>query len=119
MDPLVPALLAVWLGYCTLCAVAAARCPDDAPLWLRWPSVVWDSLLHGPRPVPIAPRPDYRRIEELERELGIGKPEPEPARPIRLGRTVCLTKDCDGDTEEIQTWGGQLAFRIHHCWKPA
>ncbi|TGB13859.1 hypothetical protein [Streptomyces sp. MZ04] len=57
------------------------------------------------------PAPDYALIDRLERELGIGQPEPE--RPIRSGRTVCLIKDCDGDTTELRTWQGLLIMRVH------
>jgi len=56
---------------------------------------------------------DYDRIDRLERELGIG--EAEPQRPIRPASKVCLTKDCDGDTDEIRTWSGVLIARIHRC----
>lgn len=56
------------------------------------------------------PRPDHAKIARLERELGIGQPSEQGIRP---DRTVCLIKDCDGDTEEVRTWAGQLIFRIH------
>jgi len=59
------------------------------------------------------PSPDYQRIAQLERELGIGEPPPEPERGIRADRTVCLIKDCDGTDTEIRTWSGLLAYRIH------
>ncbi|MFE0794771.1 hypothetical protein [Streptomyces mutabilis] len=65
-----------------------------------------------PEPV-IRPKPDQRRIAQLERELGIGQPNPEPERGIREDRTVCLIKNCDGNTEEIRTWSGFLMRRIH------
>ncbi|MEU5772716.1 hypothetical protein ABZ819_05345 [Streptomyces venezuelae] len=57
------------------------------------------------------PTPDYQLIDRLERELGIGQSKPE--RPMRTGRTVCLIKDCDGDTSEYRTWSGVLVRRIH------
>ncbi|MFF0588423.1 hypothetical protein ACFYWD_20900 [Streptomyces sp. NPDC003781] len=57
------------------------------------------------------PAPDYQRIADLERDLGIGQPEPEPA--VYPGPPVCLIKDCDGSTEEIRTWSGFLVRRIH------
>ncbi|MFC8985983.1 hypothetical protein [Streptomyces sp. NPDC057115] len=60
--------------------------------------------------------PDCDRIARLERELGIGNVEPE--RPIRRAPSVCLTKGCAGDTEEIRTWSGVLAMRIHECEAP-
>ena len=59
---------------------------------------------------------DCDRIARLERELGIVEPEPE--KPIRLARTVCLTKNCRGDTTEVRTWSGMLAMRIHECRRP-
>ncbi|MFG3127352.1 hypothetical protein ACGFZU_06580 [Streptomyces tendae] len=58
-------------------------------------------------------KPDQRRIAQLERDLGIGQPDPEPERGIREDRTVCLIKDCGGSTEEIRTWSGFLVRRIH------
>ncbi|MET8378039.1 hypothetical protein [Streptomyces microflavus] len=59
------------------------------------------------------PSPDYQRIADLERELGIGQPAPEPERGIREDRTVCLIENCDGETEEIRSWSGLLIQRIH------
>ncbi|MFJ4418274.1 hypothetical protein [Streptomyces sp. NPDC088925] len=56
------------------------------------------------------PTPDYAYIARLERELGIGQPEPE--RPIRAD-PVCLNKDCDGGYE-LRTWAGQLLRRVHN-----
>lgn len=66
--------------------------------------------------VPSAPGPDYDRIARLESELGLVEPEPE--KPIRLARTVCLTKNCEGETTEVRTWSGMLAMRIHECERP-
>ncbi|WP_069883540.1 hypothetical protein [Streptomyces luteocolor] len=57
------------------------------------------------------PAPDYALIDRLERELGIGQPEPEPQ--LRRDRLVCLIKDCDGDTTELRTWSGLLVLRLH------
>ncbi|MEU8555933.1 hypothetical protein AB0C80_18355 [Streptomyces anthocyanicus] len=62
------------------------------------------------RPAPTPPRPDYARIHRLERELGLIE-----ERLIRPHLTVCLTKNCDGDTEEIRTWSGLLIHRVHYC----
>ncbi|WP_210637242.1 hypothetical protein [Streptomyces sp. GESEQ-13] len=66
--------------------------------------------------VPAAPCPDYDRIARLESELGLVEPEPE--KPIRVDRTACLTKDCQGETVEVRTWSGLLAMRIHDCERP-
>jgi hypothetical protein len=104
----------------------------DAPRWLRWPGTAWKTIAHDwRRPAPMPPRPDYARIAVLERELGLVDshlPELSPfeqgmrsamaERPIRLSRTVCLTKDCAGDTREIRTWSGLLAARVHTCEAP-
>lgn len=65
--------------------------------------------------VPSPGGPDYDRIARLERELGIGDPEPEPERPMRRGPQVCLTKNCLGGTSDIRTWSGVLVRRIHEC----
>jgi len=59
---------------------------------------------------------DYDRIARLERELGIGDVEPE--RLVRRTPSVCLLKDCAGETTEIRTWSGTLARRIHRCERP-
>ncbi|MFC9268929.1 hypothetical protein ACFTXJ_14300 [Streptomyces zhihengii] len=56
------------------------------------------------------PRPDYERIAQLERELGI---QAEPERPVYPGQPVCLIKHCTGDTREIRNWAGLLMRRIH------
>lgn len=53
-----------------------------------------------------APRPDYARINQLERELGL-----VDERPIRAPR-VCLAKGCDGG-DEVRTWSGMLLARVH------
>lgn len=58
-------------------------------------------------------KPDQARIALLELELGLVE-----EHPMRPGRTVCLTKNCDGDTEDVRLWGGQLAYRIHTCEAP-
>lgn len=57
------------------------------------------------------PTPDYQRIAQLERELGIGEQQPE--RPVDPGRTVCLIKSCTGTDTEIRTWSGILLRRYH------
>lgn len=59
------------------------------------------------------PTPDYQRIGQLERELGIGQASPSPERPMRTGRTHCLVKDCDGTDTDFRTWQGFLIRRIH------
>ncbi|MFD5384260.1 hypothetical protein ACFWMG_04685 [Streptomyces sp. NPDC127074] len=57
------------------------------------------------------PAPDYQRIAQLERELGIGEQQPE--KPTRAGRPVCLIKECTGTDTEIRTWSGILIRRLH------
>ncbi|MFE2973369.1 hypothetical protein [Streptomyces sp. NPDC059258] len=59
------------------------------------------------------PSPDYHRIADLERELGIGQPEPGPERGVYPDKLVCLIKNCDGTDYEIRTWAGLLTRRIH------
>jgi hypothetical protein len=59
------------------------------------------------------PTPDYARIAQLERELGIGDPPPEPEHGARPGPPVCLIKNCTGDDYEIRNWAGLLLRRIH------
>ncbi|MFJ9038003.1 hypothetical protein ACIRF8_15590 [Streptomyces sp. NPDC102406] len=58
-----------------------------------------------------ARRPDYARIAELERELGMA--EAAEVRPMRAEK-ICLIKDCDGETVELRTWSGILVARLHH-----
>lgn len=57
------------------------------------------------------PAPDYQRIAQLERELGISEQQPE--KPMRPSRTVCLVKNCTGTDTEIRTWSGVLIRRVH------
>jgi hypothetical protein len=57
-----------------------------------------------------APQPDYQRIDQLERELGIGGHAEE--RGIRPD-PVCLVKNCDADTVDLRLWSGQLIRREH------
>ncbi|MET9150101.1 hypothetical protein ABZX82_02285 [Streptomyces griseoflavus] len=112
-------LLAFVVGLTVAYAVACGAVSYDpsAPLWLRWPQPMWDLIAHDwRRPMPVVERPDYDHIARLERELGIVEPEPE--KPIRPMSTVCLTKNCAGDTGEIYTWSGQLIARIHNCERP-
>lgn len=54
--------------------------------------------------------PDYGRIAQLERELGIGQP---PEKPMQTRRGVCLIKNCAGTDTEIRTWSGILV-RVQH-----
>lgn len=57
------------------------------------------------------PAPDYQRIAQLERELGIDQPETE--RSVPTARPVCLIKDCTGSDYEIHTWSGVVLRRVH------
>lgn len=57
-------------------------------------------------------KPDCQRIAELERELGVSRAECD--LPNRQARTVCLIKNCTGETTEIRTWQGSLIRRIHN-----
>lgn len=111
MSLLPTVLLTLLAAYAVACGLFGAT--PGAPLWLRWPLPIWNWIAHDwRRPAAAPPRPDYARIAVLERELGIGDQEPE--RPMRRAATVCLTKGCDGDTDEIRTWSGVLVARIHH-----
>jgi hypothetical protein len=58
------------------------------------------------------PEPDYQRIAQLERELGIGQPS-APGRRRNPGPPVCLIKNCTGDDYEIRNWAGLLLRRVH------
>ncbi|MDQ0809779.1 hypothetical protein QFZ63_001493 [Streptomyces sp. B3I7] len=101
--------------YGVACGVAGSD--SSAPLWLRWPQPIWDFIAHDWRRPPPAPkRPDYAMIDQLERELGLVGQEPE--RSLRQARTVCLTKDCRGETTELRSWSGMLMQRIHDCERP-
>ncbi|MEV8124805.1 hypothetical protein AB0P07_11930 [Streptomyces sp. NPDC085944] len=72
---------------------------------------LWNRLVPSRRrPAPAPPRPDYVRIHRLERELGLIE-----ERPLRSNLTVCLTKNCEGDTEDLRTWSGQIIRRVHSC----
>lgn len=57
------------------------------------------------------PPPDYQRIADLERELGIGNHQPDKDAP--QPPTVCLIKDCSGSDAELCTWSGILLRRTH------
>jgi hypothetical protein len=106
------AIASLILSADVLYGVACARFGSrpSAPLWLRWPLPVWEFIVQGPKP---APRPDYARIERLERELGIV--DEEPRLPIKRASRPCLVKDCQGDTQTVETWGGQVLYRVHRC----
>jgi hypothetical protein len=111
-DDLLALITSAEVLYATACGVFGSR--PCAPLWLSWPLPIWNAIAHDWRRPPSPPkRPDYARIARLERELGMVEQEPE--LPIRHGRTVCLAKDCGGDTVEIRTWQGAVATRIHRC----
>lgn len=57
--------------------------------------------------------PDYQRIAQLERELGIGQPKAEPERGVYPAPPICLIKNCTGDDYEIRNWAGLLLRRVH------
>ncbi|RSS11432.1 hypothetical protein [Streptomyces sp. WAC08401] len=114
MGPLLAFSLGLVAFYGFVCALTVELLGDEAPAWLRWPRPVWQAIAHGWRtPAPAPAHPDYAKIARLERELGLIDVEPE--RPIRAAKTVCLTKNCMGETHEIRTWSGMLARRIHEC----
>ncbi|MEU9436623.1 hypothetical protein [Streptomyces sp. NPDC048252] len=111
-------LICVTVVYSVMCGIAASN--PAAPLWLRWPGPVWDVIAHGwQKPAQGPARPDYARIAQLERELGIVEsalPEPSPfEQGMRRGMTGCLTKGCVGGDHETRTWSGYLIRRQHHC----
>lgn len=103
-------LLVAEVLYGVACGVFGSR--PGAPRWLSWPLPIWRSIKETPRR-PAPARPDYDRIERLERELGMAQPEP-PMRPDR----VCLTKDCRGDWTEVRSWAGPVLNRVHTCEAP-
>ncbi|MCY0960839.1 hypothetical protein [Streptomyces sp. H27-H5] len=130
--PLIPVLL-LELLYAVACVTVGTR--PGASLWLRWPTLTWERMVHGPAP---KPRPNYARIAYLEQELGLVDPEPVrkssglgisaaeaqanlaanlnrifgPERAVRADK-VCLVKGCDGPTTEIRNWDGVLRRRLH------
>ncbi|MEW2451227.1 hypothetical protein AB0896_27340 [Streptomyces parvulus] len=111
--PDIPATFLVLYAIVLVYGVTLASIGDrpSLPLVLRWTYTAWDFIAYSwRRPAPAPPRPDYARIDQLERELGLVE-----ERPIRTGRTVCLTKNCTGETEEIRTWSGRLIRNIHSC----
>lgn len=72
-------------------------------------------------------RPSPAAIERLQRDVDVPladyvrrhvNRELAPRQPIRAARPVCLTKDCQGDTDEIHLWGGGLACILHTCRRP-
>ncbi|WP_369214690.1 hypothetical protein [Streptomyces flavofungini] len=96
-------------------AAACGRADPDGPLWLRWPQPVWNWIAHDwRRPAPAPARPDYAKIDRLERELGIIE---QPKPPAIRRPAVCLVKDCGGETIELETWGGPT-WRLHDCETP-
>lgn len=58
------------------------------------------------------PQPNYQRIAELERELGIGQQQKQE-RSAGIALPICLIKDCDGGDYELQAWPGIVLRRIH------
>ncbi|MGW6946210.1 hypothetical protein ACWGHD_04705 [Streptomyces xanthophaeus] len=106
MPPVLIPIFVLELLYAVACVTVGTR--PGASLWLSWPMLTWERVLHGPAP---RPRPNYRRIAQLERELGFAEPS-EVERPIR-GEKVCLVKGCDGPTDEARDWSGILLTRYH------
>ncbi|MFD8949486.1 hypothetical protein ACFV0B_11585 [Streptomyces xanthophaeus] len=104
MPPVLIPILLLELLYAVACVTIGVR--PGAPLWLRWPALTWERVVHGPTP---RPRPDYARIERLERELGFTDPFERPIAPEK----VCLFKGCDGPTDEPRHWNGALLARFH------
>jgi hypothetical protein len=106
-----PNLLALLLSlevlYAAACGVLGSR--PGAPLWLSWPLPIWRSLRGDRLVAPLPPRPDYERIDQLERELGFV--QDVPMRPDR----ICLTKNCRGEWSEVRSWRGPLMYRFHTC----
>lgn len=130
VDLVPPLLIGLLTVYGVACGVAGAE--PDAPLWLRWPLPVWNLIAYDWRCPPAASkRPDYAKIDRLERELGLTDSPVEELppfeqgmrragvqeRPMRHG-ALCLTKNCMGDTNEIRTWSGVLLTRVHTCAAP-
>lgn len=56
------------------------------------------------------PQPDYQRIAQLERELGI---DSRPETLVRPSRGVCLIKNCTGVDTEFRTWSAVPIRRTH------
>lgn len=70
--------VAVWVVAVLYAAIGAAVGEKpDTPLIFRWPYAAWDLIAHAwrqPRPVPR--RPNYAKIDRLERELGMKEERP-------------------------------------------
>lgn len=66
-DVLAIILISFAVTYTGLCGIYGAE--PGAPLWLSWPMPIWNWIAHDWRR-PRA-RPDYAKIDRLERELGI------------------------------------------------
>lgn len=67
MNEWMPVIISLEVLYAVACGLLGGR--PDAPLWLRWPTPVWNAIAHDWRRP--KPRPDYAKIARLERELGI------------------------------------------------
>ncbi|MFK0140678.1 hypothetical protein [Streptomyces murinus] len=77
--PIIVVVVAAFL----FAAVSSMGCCDDcdepaAPRWLRWPGSVWNQIAATPRRREVN-RPDYGRIAQLERELGLSDEEHAPS----------------------------------------
>ncbi|HTE57069.1 MAG TPA: hypothetical protein VK698_39720 [Kofleriaceae bacterium] len=74
MPPFLWFILPAELIYCAACVYFGAR--YGAPLWLRWPHLLWARMLGTVPPEVGRVRPDYPKIRRLERELGISDERP-------------------------------------------
>ncbi|MCX5202509.1 hypothetical protein OG897_13755 [Streptomyces sp. NBC_00237] len=102
---LIPILVAE-TAYAIICVFYGAR--PGASMWLRWPLIVWARMAYGPPPAKPLPRPNYAKILQLERELGMSDEQPMRAEK------VCLVKGCrDEDVLEFRSWTGTLLVRVH------
>ncbi|MFI0262546.1 hypothetical protein ACH4OW_26305 [Streptomyces sp. NPDC017056] len=68
-------ILAIAFPWLLASLITSLRVGSAGPLWLTFPARFWDGVgafREGAR----RPAADYARIARLERELGIGNPQP-------------------------------------------